>query len=177
MTAYRRYRLKGGCYFFTVALAERRSRLLTEYIQGLRAAFREVTQAHPFTMEAVVILPDHLHCIWTLPAGDDDFSTRWRQIKAAFSRQLPNTERRSKSRVQKGERGIWQRRFWEHAIRDEVDYQRHVDYLHYNPVKHGYVTQVADWPHSSFRRFERLGVYPRDWGGSGLRDMNLVGVE
>ena len=84
MTNYRRYRLKGGCYFFTVALAERRSRLLTEHIQALRTAFREVKLAHPFTMEAVVILPDHLHCIWTLPEGDDEFSTRWREIKAAF---------------------------------------------------------------------------------------------
>jgi len=177
MTNYRRYRLKGGYYFFTVALAERRGRLLTENIQGLRTAFREVKDAHPFTMEAVVILPDHLHCIWTLPEGDDDFSTRWRQIKAAFSRQLPKTERRSKSRLNKGERGIWQRRFWEHAIRDELDYQRHVDYIHYNPVKHGYVTRVADWRYSSFHRFVRLGVYPSDWGGSGLRDMDLVGVE
>jgi putative transposase len=82
MTNYRRYRLKGGCYFFTVALAEHRGRLLTENIQGLRTAFREVMAAHPFTMEAVVILPDHVHCIWTLPEGDDDFSTRWRQTKA-----------------------------------------------------------------------------------------------
>lgn len=103
MTDYRRYRLQGGCYFFTVALAERQSRLLTENIQGLRTACREVQQVHPFTMDAVVILPDHLHCIWTLPKGDDDFSTRWRQIKAAFSR--PKTERRFKSRLNKGERG------------------------------------------------------------------------
>jgi putative transposase len=116
MTNYRRYRMKGGCYFFTVALAERWERLLTEYIQGLRTAFREVKAAHPFTIEAIVILPDHLHCIWTLPEGDDDFSTRWRQIKAAFSRQLPNLERRSKSRIAKKERGIWQRWFWKHAI-------------------------------------------------------------
>ena len=177
MTNYRRYRLKGGCYFFTVALAERRSRLLTENIQGLRTASRAVKQAHPFMMEAVVILSDHLHCIWTLPEGDDDFSIRWRQIKSIYSRQLPTTERRSKSRVQKGERGIWQRRFWEHAIRDEVDYQRHVDYIHHNPVKHGYVTRVAGWPHSSFHRFVRLGVYPGDWTGSGLRGMDSVGME
>jgi putative transposase len=106
MTNYRRYRLQGGCYFFTVALAERRSRLLTENIQGLRTAFREVKQAHLFKMEAIVILPDHLHCIWTLSEGDDDLSTRWRQIKAAFSRQLPKTERRSKSRLSKGEQGF-----------------------------------------------------------------------
>ncbi len=177
MANYRRYRLQGGCYFFTVTLADRQGRLLTENIQGLRSAFREVKRAHPFTMEAVVILPDHLHCIWTLPQGDDDFSTRWRQIKAAFSRQLPKTERRSKSRVNKGERGIWQRRFWEHAIRDDLDYQRHVDYIHYNPVKHGYVTRVADWRHSSFHRFVGLGLYPNDWSGLGLGDMDLVGVE
>ena len=137
MTKYRRYRLKGGCYFFTVAIAERSGSLLTDNIDELRGAFRKVKKAHPFTMEAVVILPDHLHCIWTLPDGDDDFSTRWRQIKAAFSRQLPRTERRSDSRVNKGERGIWQRRFWEHAIRDELDYQRHVDYIHYNPRRMG----------------------------------------
>jgi putative transposase len=177
MTNYRRYRLKGSCCFFTVALVERRSRLLTENIQGLRTAFREVKQAHPFKLEAVVILPDHLHCIWTLPPEDDDFSTRWRHIKAAFSRQLPKTERRSQSRLNKGERGIWQRRFWEHAIRGDADYQRHVDYIHYNPVRHGYVTRVADWRYSSFHRFVRLGVYPGDWAGPGLQEMESVGME
>jgi len=102
---------------------------------------------------------------------------RWRQIKAAFSRQLPKPERRSQSRLKKGERGIWQRRFWEHAIREEVDYQRHVDYIHYNPVKHGYVMAVADWPFSSFHRFVRLGGYPSDWAGAGLQDMDSVGME
>ena len=177
MTTYKCYRLKGGCYFFTVALAERRSRLLTENIRGLRTAFREVKQGHLFKMEAVVILPDHLHCICTLPEGDDDFSTRWRQIKAAFSRQLPKTEHRSKSRVNKGEREISQRRFWEHAIRDDVDYQRHVDYIHYNPVRHGFVTRVADRRYSSVHRFVRLGVYPGDWAGSGLQEMESVGMD
>ena len=177
MTAYRRYRLKGGCYFFTVALAERRGSLLTDNIQGLRTAFREVKQAHPFEIEAIVILPDHLHCIWTLPEGDDDFSTRWRQIKAAFSRQLPKTERCSKSRCNKGERGIWQRRFWEHAIRDEVDYQRHADYIHYNPIKHGYVIRAVDWPYSSFHRLVKLGVYSNDWADERLREMKSVGME
>jgi len=179
-----------------VALVKRQSRLLTENIQELRTAFREVEHAHPFTMEAVMILPDHLPRIWTLPEGDDD--SRGRQIKADFSRQLPKTERRSKSRLNKGERGfdshhpggcpsgagrpnpfptdLWQRRFWEHA-RDGLDYQRHVDYIHYNPVKHGYVPRVVDSPFSSFYRFERLGLYPGDWAGSGLRDMNSVGVE
>lgn len=123
MTAYRRYRLKGGCYFFTMALAERQRSLLTDPIQGLRAAFRELKQAHPFEIEAIVVLADHLRCIRTLPEGDDDFSTRWRQIKAIFSRQLSKTERCSRSRWNKGERGIWQRRVWEHAIRDQLDYR------------------------------------------------------
>lgn len=177
MTNYRRYRIKGGCYFFTVTLAERRGRLLTEHIQALRTAFRVAKTAHPFTMEAIVVLPDHLHCIWTLPEGDDDFSMRWRQIKAAFSRQLPKTERRSKSRLKKGERGIWQRRFWEHVIRGEDDYRRHVDYIHYNPVKHSYVKTVADWPHSSFHRYVKLGMYPGDWAGSHLSDKMIKEME
>jgi putative transposase len=178
MTNYRRYRLKDGCYFFTVALAERGGSLLTENIGGLRVAFRDVRRAHPFTMEAVVILPDHLHCIWTLPEGDDDLSTRWRQIKAAFSCDLPQTERRSESRLNRQERGIWQRRFWEHAIRDDADYQRRVDYIHYNPVKHAYVTQVLDWRYSSFHRFLlKMGVYPSDWAGSGIPDSESVRKE
>ena len=175
MTNYRRFRLKGGCYFFTVTLAKRRSCLLTENIQALRTAFSEVKDAHPFSLEAVVILPDHLHCIWQLPFDDDDFSNRWRQIKTAFSRKLPKIEHRSKSRVHKGERGIWQRRFWEHAIRDDLDYQRHVDYIHYNPVKHEFVKRVAEWPFSSFHRFVRLGKYSNDWCGLGVGDMNLLG--
>jgi putative transposase len=143
MMAYRRYRLKGGCYFFTVALAERGGSLLTKNIGGLRVAFRDVKRAHPFMMEAVVILPDHWHCIWTLRRGGDDCSTRWRQVKAAFSRGLPQTERRSESRLKRPERGIWQRRFYEH-VRDDAEYQLYVDYIHYKPVKHGYVARVLD---------------------------------
>jgi len=150
MTDYRRYRLKGGAYFFTVNLAERKRNLLTEHIDALRGAFREIKQTHPFQIDAIVVLPDHLHTLWTLPKGDDDFSLRWRQIKSAFSREIEKGERISKSRMQKQERGIWQRRFWEHAIRNEQDYTLHVDYIHFNPVKHGYVRQVADWPYSSF---------------------------
>ncbi|HLQ85883.1 MAG TPA: transposase [Salinisphaeraceae bacterium] len=177
MAHYRRYRHAGGCYFFTVVLANRRNRLLTDNIKGLRRAFHEVKQAHPFTIEAIVVLPDHLHCIWTLPANDSDFSTRWRQIKSAFSRQVPKVERRSASRMKKGERGIWQRRFWEHAIRDDLDYRRHVDYIHYNPVKHGHVRRVGDWPYSSFHRFVRMGIYPDDWGDSGVGEVAGVGKE
>jgi putative transposase len=150
MTDYLRYRIDGGTYFFTVNLAERNRTLLTERIDTLREAFRVVKKAHPFKIDAMVILPDHLHTIWTLPDGDHDFSQRWRQIKSAFSREIAKEERVSRSRLRKQERGIWQRRFWEHAIRDEEDFRRHVDYIHFNPVKHGYVQKVADWPYSSF---------------------------
>lgn len=124
----------------------------------LRQAFAEVMKAHPFIIDAIVILPDNLHALWTLPSGDDDFGLRWRQIKSAFSKSPENGERNSKSRVRKQERDIWQRRFWEHAILDERGFERHLDYVHYNPVKHGYTVRVMDWPHSSFHRYVRRGV-------------------
>jgi putative transposase len=165
MTNYRRNRIVGGCYFFTVNLAERRLSLLTDHIALLRGAFRYARLRHPFTIDGIVILPDHLHAIWTLPKGDDDFSLRWRLIKSAFSRGLPAGERISASRLRKGERGLWQRRYWEHTIRDDGDFARHMDYVHFNPVKHGYVARIVDWPHSSFHRLVRLGVYPTDWTG------------
>ena len=168
MTDYRRVKLEGRQYFFTLALADRRTGLLTENIQSLRAAFRSVKCGHPYAVEAVVILPDHLHTIWRLPSGDSDFSLRWRLIKTTFSRGLPHGEVRSASRIARHERGIWQRRFWEHAIRDEADLVRHIDYIHFNPVKHGHVARVSDWPYSSFHRFVRLGLLPEDWGGSGV---------
>jgi putative transposase len=164
VTDYRRYFVPGGSYFFTVALADRSLPLLTENITGLRTAFRHVRTEMPFTIDAIVVLPDHLHTIWVLPPGDSDFSTRWKKIKAVFSRHLPDFEYRSVSRTQKGERGIWQRRFWEHALRDESDWRRHMDYIHFNPVKHGHVRCVADWVYSSFHRYVQLGAYPRDWG-------------
>ena len=148
---------------FTVALLERRRHLLTENIDVLREAFRAVRKERPFCIDAIVVLPEHLHCIWTLPEGDADFSTRWRLIKARFARRLPTGERRSIRRLDKGERGIWQRRFWEHLIRNDDDLTRHVDYIHYNPVKHGWVRDVADWPYSSFQRYVRLGIYPSNW--------------
>jgi putative transposase len=165
MTGYRRNFIAGGSFFFTVNLSDRRLPLLTERIDDLRAAFREVRERHPFTTEAVVVLPDHLHVVWTLPEGDADFSTRWRQIKSAFSRKLPGGEAISDSRSARGERGIWQRRYWEHTIRDENDFSRHIDYVHINPLKHGLVMRVRDWPYSSFHRMVRLGVYPEDWAG------------
>ena len=165
MTTYRRNFISGGCFFFTVNLADRRLRLLTDHIDILRSAFRDTRQAHPFTIEAMVVLPDHLHAVWTMPEGDADFATRWRLIKTNFSRHLSVSERISESRSAKGERGIWQRRYWEHTIRDETDFARHVDYIHINPVKHGLVTRVRDWPYSSFYRMVKLGVLPEDWAG------------
>jgi putative transposase len=163
MTGYRRNFVPGGSYFFTVNLADRRERLLTDHIGLLRSAFRHTRAGHPFTIDAIVILPDHMHAIWTLPDADQDFATRWRLIKSAFSRALPKTEVVSASRARKAERGIWQRRYWEHTLRDERDFARHVDYIHFNPVKHRHVTRVVDWPFSSFHRMVRLGIYPHDW--------------
>ena len=163
MPRYVRAYVPGAHYFFTVAILERRQRLLTDNINALREAFRAVRRRRPFRIEAVVVLPDHLHCIWTLPQGETDFSTRWRLIKGRFSRAINTKERQSQSRIRKHERGIWQRRFWEHVIRDERDLAAHIDYIHYNPVRHGWVKRVMDWPHSSFHRFVRLGIYPTDW--------------
>jgi putative transposase len=162
---YRRADVPGATYFFTVNLADRSNTLLVDYVAVLREAVRVVKQRHPFYIDAFVVLPDHLHALWTLPDDDADFATRWMLIKAGFSRHIPGGERRSPSRVGKGERGIWQRRYWEHLIRDEGDYRRHVDYIHYNPVKHGYVPCAADWPHSSIHRYIREGAIGRDWGG------------
>ena len=163
MTAYRRNVVPGATYFFTVNLADRRLALLTGNAEYLRAAFRATWLRHPFTINAIVVLPDHLHAIWTLPEGDHDFAVRWSSIKANFSRGLPLGEPVSQSRQRRRERGIWQRRYWEHTIRDEDDFVRHVDYIHFNPVKHGYVERVADWPYSSFHRMVRLGMYPANW--------------
>jgi putative transposase len=165
MTNYRRNFVPGGSYFFTVNLLDRRSRLLTDHVGILRAAFRYTRARHPFAVEAIVVLPDHMHAIWTMPEDDPDFATRWRLIKSAFSRTLPDGEPVSCSRASKGERGIWQRRYWEHTLGDEGDFVRHADYIHFNPVKHGHVGRVCDWRYSSFRRMVQLGVYPLDWGG------------
>ena len=167
MTSYRRNVVAGGTYFFTANVADRRRSLLTENIELLREAFRSTRRHHPFAIDAIVVLPDHLHTIWTLPDGDSDFAMRWRLIKASFSRGLPHGEPVSASRLRKRERGIWQRRYWEHTIRDDDDFARHVDYIHFNPVKHGHVERVQDWPFSSFHRMVRLGVYPADWASDG----------
>ena len=165
MSNYRRNFVEGGSYFFTVNLADRRSCLLVDRIDLVRHAFRYTTSRHPFTINAIVVLPDHLHAIWTLRPGDADYATRWRLIKTVFSRGLERLEERSESRRLKRERGIWQRRYWEHTLRDEDDVGRHFDYIHFNPVKHGHVESAIDWPYSSFRRFVRRGLYSADWGG------------
>jgi putative transposase len=175
MPQYIRAFVPGGTFFFTVTLLERRRKLLTEHIDVLREIFKSARRRRPFTIEGIVILPDHLHCIWTLPVGDADFSTRWHDIKARFAAHIPKDERLSNRRRNKGERGIWQRRFWEHVIRDERDYERHMDYIHYNPVKHGYVTRVRDWPYSSFHRQVRDGMYNLDWAADA--DVQLLEME
>ncbi|MBD9467631.1 transposase [Pseudoxanthomonas sp. PXM01] len=164
MTRYRRALVPGGTYFFTVNLADRRTTLLVDHVDLLRDTVRHTRQRHPFVIDAMVVLPDHLHAVWTLPPGDTDFPMRWRLIKTRFSHGLPQGEHRRASRAGKGERGIWQRRYWEHLIRDEADLQRHIDYIHVNPVKHGYVARVVDWPYSTFHRFVREGLLSSDWG-------------
>ena len=158
MAEYRRLRVAGGFYFFTVCLRDRRSDLLVGNIALLRQAVKRVRAERPFTIDAWTVLPEHLHAVWTLPDGDDDFSGRWRAIKALFSRGVafgPANDR--------GEHAVWQRRFWEHAIRDEQDFAAHVNYVHFNAVRHGLVRHAADWPYSTFHRAVRAGQYPADW--------------
>jgi putative transposase len=175
MTAYRRNFVPGGSFFFTVNLADRKLSLLTAHVEVLREAFRLTRQRHPFTIDAIVVLPDHVHAVWTMPDGDADFATRWRLIKSTFSRSLPRGEPVSASRAAKSERGVWQRRYWEHTIRDEGDFGRHVNYIHINPLKHGLVGRVREWEASSFHRYVKLGVYPPDWAGDTSEDGHSYG--
>ena len=148
MSNYRRTLSAGHTYFFTVNLAQRRGNdLLIKHIDSLREAFSKVRRYRPFVIHAIVILPDHLHCLWQLPENDSDYSTRWRLIKSEFSKRIIYGEDITASRLRKGERGLWQRRYWEHLIRDERDFVAHVKYIYNNPVKHGYVQQAADWPY------------------------------
>jgi putative transposase len=169
---YRRWLNPGSTSFFTVVTHERRAIFQDpEAIRIFGQVLRDVRQVAWFRTIAIVVLPDHLHCIWTLPPKDDDFSTRWKLIKSKFTVSWclqPSREegRLSSSRQRKGERGVWQRRFWEHAVRDELDLERCVDYIHYNPVKHGYVLAAQQWPWSSFNRFVAEGQYPKQWGRS-----------
>jgi putative transposase len=171
MPDYRRLYHPGGTYFFTVNLLQRgENDLLIRYIENLRDATRKVRKGFPFEIHAWVVLPDHMHCVLQLPDGDSDFTLRWRLIKSSFSKSLPIKENRSVVRVRRGERGIWQRRFWEHLIRDEADYRAHMDYVHINPVKHGLVGKVSDWPYSTFHRLVVQGMYGPDWAGDSSVD-------
>jgi putative transposase len=164
---YRRAFTPGGTFFFTLVTEGRRPVFASAAaVEVLRGAFRSVRQARPF-VDAMIVMPDHLHCIWTLPPEDADFSTRWRLIKTWFTKHLQPDQRA---------RGIWQPRYWEHQIRDENDFARHVDYIHYNPVKHGLVASAMEWPYSSFRRHVEAGIYPPDWG-QGAMALTGVGSE
>lgn len=177
MSRYRRANVQGATYFFTV-VTERRQEILTndDVREALRAAIVKVRESHPFAIEAWVLLPDHLHCIWTLPEADADFSTRWRLIKrevtlaigANYFREDFQTERRK----QKQQGTIWQHRFWEHLIRDESDFAAHMDYVHFNPVKHGLTKAVNEWPWSSFHRLVKQGIYSSSWSGDDSIQIN-----
>ncbi|MEO1152066.1 MAG: transposase [Pseudomonadota bacterium] len=167
MPNYRRIFIPGGTYFFTINLLDRRQSLLTENIDALRTAYGYVQTHHRFETLAICILPDHLHCIWRLPPNDDDYPMRWRLLKSRFSKSLPRTTD-SRAGRRKGERGIWQRRFWEHSIRDHEDLDRHIDYIHWNPVKHGLVDDPDDWPYSTYHEWKRefgrpINTPPEDW--------------
>ena len=166
MPNYRRIRQLGGVYFFTVNLAKRNDNdLLTREIDALKRAIRTVRRDHPFGIHAWAVLPEHMHCMLELPGDESSFATRWRLMKSNFSRSITNQPALAPSCRQRGEKGIWQRRFWEHLITDDEDFRRHADYVHFNPVKHALVKQVADWPHSTFHRWVDLGLYPKDWAG------------
>jgi len=180
MSDYRRAAVPGGTYFFTL-VTERRQPILTDpdIRQALRQAIETVRLSQPFAIDAWVLLPDHLHAIWRLPPGDADFSNRWRLIKRHVTHACGKTYRRadllSERRQAKGQGTLWQQRFWEHLIHDERDYARHFDYLHGNPLKHGLVARVGDWPWSSFHRWVKQGIYPVDWGGDASLDELGVG--
>jgi putative transposase len=169
MSNYRRLYIPGGTIFFTVVTHMRRPFLTDEMARScLHEAIEKVQVRHPFQIRAIVLLPDHLHTLWTLPECDADYSARWKRLKEEFTRRFLQAGGkegiRSPSRLRRKERGIWQRRYWEHAIQDETDLERHFDYIHYNPVKHGLVKSPRDWPWSSFHRWVREGIYTDDWG-------------
>jgi putative transposase len=164
---YRRAKVAGGTYFFTVVTHNRQPFLCEpENIELLREAFRYIKNSHPLIIDAIAILPEHIHCLWTLPPADDDFSTRWRLLKSYFTRHCQEQYKGeiSASRFDKSEQAIWQRRFWEHQIKDERDFINHFDYIHYNPVKHNLVRSPKDWQFSSFHHHVSQDIYDLDWG-------------
>jgi putative transposase len=177
---YRRSQIKGGRFFFTVVTYNREKLFNTvKNIEFLREGIRNVRQGHPFTIDAFVLLPEHIHCIWTLPRDDHDFSTRWRLIKSFFSRHCKHRHYELKtSQIRKKEQAIWQPRFWEHFIRDEKDFINHVEYIHYNPVKHGLSQAPKDWEYSSFHRYVEKGIYEREWGANtSVQFATKIGME
>lgn len=165
---YRRFYRQGSLYFFTVVTYQRRPILTNpDVMPVLKTAFKTVRQKYPFKIEALVILPDHLHTIWQMPENDADFSTRWNQIKRYVSHHCRHYDNLAKTanEIKKRQSSIWQQRFWEHCIRDDEDFANCMDYIHFNPVKHGYAKAAKDWPFSTFHKYVKQGIYPEDWGG------------
>jgi len=171
---YRRLWCAGGTYFFTVNLLVRKNNdLLVRHIDLLRRAVASVRKSHPFIIHAWVVLPEHMHCIMELPEGDANFAIRWQLIKLIFSKSIPATEYRTAVQLKHKERGIWQRRYWEHLIRDQNDFNHHIDYVHINPLKHSLVQRVIDWPYSTFHRCVERGMYSADWAGNHNASIDL----
>ena len=164
---YRRLRIPGGTYFFTLVTFDRRPIFADgPTVHLFLSSIEHVRTKYPFEMPAWVILPEHVHAMWVLPENDTDFALRWGLIKSRFSRQfaqLWETPAPSDSRLRNRERGVWQSRFWEHYIHSDDDYNRHLDYIHFNPVMHGHVRDTGAWPHSSFQEYVAQGVYAADW--------------
>jgi putative transposase len=170
MPEYHRAFIPGGTYFFTLVTFDRAPILVSEQARSLlHWVWMDVNHRFPFTTEAICLLPDHLHCIWSLPEGDSNYPIRWKEIKRLFSKHYRDlhypSAAKTESRIKREEATIWQRRFWEHVIRDVQDLHAHLDYIHYNPVRHGLVNQPADWQWSSFHRYLRKGYYDPNWGG------------
>ncbi len=165
MVQYRRSRVAGGTYFFTVNLRDRRSGLLVEHIDALRDIVRDVRAKFPFEIDAMVVLPDHWHSVWTLPQDDANYVRRLRLIKARFTKHLVHAGVNI-AKDARGEYSLWQKRFWEHTIRDDRDFEAHVNYVHINPVKHGYVARAVDWSHSTIHRNVKTGMLPDDWASA-----------
>jgi len=173
MVHYRRCRIESASYFFTLALADREAKTLTEHAALLGDSLRRVQRLKPFRVDALVLLPEHLHMVWTLPESDSDYPSRIQALKAGFTFSLGRAAGLSLPLRTEGGRQLWQRRYWEHCLRDEDDLRRHIDYIHFNPVKHGWAQRAADWPYSSFQRHVRLGSYAEDWGvAEGLAEMS-----
>ncbi|MDP0298818.1 transposase [Glaesserella parasuis] len=172
MSNYRRNFTQGGIYFFTIVLQDRTSDLLVRYIDEFRCAYKETVEKYSFETIAITILPDHLHLILQLPENDDDYSIRLKFLKTRFTQKIPKEHRNPNfSREKRNEAGIWQRRFWEHYIRDEEDLEKYIAYTYYNPVKHNYVKNVSDWAYSSFHKDVQNGKFPMDWGSDVKNDM------